>query len=162
MKVDINSFRETSYMNNKKQLFFFSDLNLNGDPIHYDPRFLLKKSLEDLNKINVHPKFQSEINFSLFEGNYKKNENDLNNLTPVTEHSNLLNTLYKNKFEDFFKKIKIAFKTSNIGFEGIKGDEAEGQFRILISASDPVEFCDNIVLMKLVKEYFLSFLYFYF
>ena len=86
----------------------------------------------------------------------------MNNLTPVTEHSNLLNTLYKNKFEDFFKKIKIAFKTSNIGFEGIKGDEAEGQFRILISASDPVEFCDNIVLMKLVKEYFLFFLYFYF
>ena len=152
MKADVDSFRETSYMNNKKQLFFFSDLNMNDNPILHNPRCILKRSIEDLNKMNVHPTFQSEINFTLFEGNYKKNENDLENLIPVTEHSNLLNTLYQNKFEDFFKKIKNAFKVSNIGYEGIKGDEADGQFRIMISASDPVEFCDNIILMKLVSN----------
>jgi glutamine synthetase len=153
MKADINSFRETSYMNNnKKQLLFFSDLNCNGQPILYNPRCLLKKSIEDFNKLNldIFPKIQSEFNFCIFEGNYKNNENNLEKIIPITEHSNSFNTLYKNKFEDFFKKIKNALKTSNIGYEGIKGDEAEGQFRILISASDPVEFCDNIVLMKLV------------
>jgi glutamine synthetase len=153
MMADINSFRETSYMmNNKKQLLFFSDLNFNGKPILYNPRCLLKKSIEDFKKLNIdiNPQFQSEINFCIYEGNYKNNENNLDNLIPITEHSNLFNTLYKNKFEDFFKKVKNALKTSNIGYEGIKGDEAEGQFRILISASDAVEFCDNIVLMKLV------------
>lgn len=146
MKADMNSFRETSYMNSdSRQLFFFSDLNL-----PHNPRCMLKKSLEGFNNSDIQPKFQCEINFSLYEGNYKQNENDLENLTPCTEHSNLFNTLYKNKFEDFFKKIKNAFKVSNIGFEGIKGDEANGQFRVLISATDAVEFCDNIVLMKLV------------
>lgn len=156
MTADVNSFRETSYMNsNKRQLFFFSDLNMNGERLHHNPRCMLKRSLENLKDLNVNAKFQCEMNFSVFEGNFKEIEDNLENLVPVTEHSNTYNTLYKNKFESFFKKIKNAFKVSNIGFEGIKGDETNGQFRILISASNPIEFCDNIVLMKLVILFFL-------
>lgn len=164
MTADIDSFRETSYMNTTtnpdlRQLIFFSDMNMNGKPLDHNPRCILKRSIEEMKKNNpeISVKIQCEINFSIFEGNYKQIENDLDNLQPVTEHSNLFNTLYKNKFENLFKKIKNAFKTSNIGFEGIKGDEADGQFRILISASDPVEFCDNIVLMKLVKIFYYNF-----
>ncbi len=74
-------------------------------------------------------------------------------MKPLTEHANLLNCLYKNNFENFFQKIKNSLKVSGIGFEGIKGDESQGQFRLMISASEPIEFCDNIVLIKLVFIY---------
>ena len=73
----------------------------------------------------------------------------------LTEHANIHNCLYLNNFENFFKKVKNSLKVSGIGYEGIKGDESQGQYRLMISATDPVEFCDNFVLLKLVDKYLI-------
>lgn len=156
MKADIDSFREINYINNSRQLLFFSDLyeNEKDAPILHNPRFLLRNSVGEINGLGIFPKFQCEMNFTVFYENYKKNEKKIENLKPITEHSNLHNCLYKNSFESFFKKIKNSLKASNITYEGIKGDESQGQYRIMISASDPIEFCDNIVLLKLVRNNF--------
>lgn len=152
MRADLDSCREINYINNSKQLLFFSDLfeNEKENPILHNPRYLLKNSVSEINKVGIHPKFQCEINFTVFYENFKKNEKKIDNMKPLTEHANLHNCLYKNNFENFFKKIKNALKLSGIGYEGIKGDESQGQYRLLISATDPIEFCDNVVLLKLV------------
>lgn len=152
MKADLDSCREINYINNSKQLLFFSDLyeNEKENLIMHNPRFLLRNSIHELNKIGLFPKLQCEINFNIFYDKYKKNQKKLDNLKPLTEHANLHNCLYKNNFEDFFKKIKNSLKVSGINYEGIKGDESQGQYRLMISATDPMEFCDNIVLLKLV------------
>lgn len=157
MKADLDSCREINYINNSKQLFLFSDLfeNEKENPILHNPRYLLRNSVNEIKKLGINPKFQCEINFSVFLENYKKNEKKFDHLKPLSEHANLHNCLYKNNFENFFKRIKNSLKVSGIVYEGIKGDESQGQFRLMISASDPIEFCDNIVLLKLVKKIFL-------
>ncbi len=161
MKADIDSYREINYINNNKQLLFFSDLyeNEKDNLILHNPRYILKKNVYSLNQLGLFPKFQCEINFNIFHETYKKNEKNINHLKPITEHSNLYNCLYKNNHESFFKKIKNSLKVSNIEYEGIKGDESQGQYRLMISATDPVKFCDNLVLLKLVinqKFYFIT------
>lgn len=164
MQADLDSFRETSYIGSNKQLFFFADLfeSDKKTPIFHSPRYMLKNSVEELKNLGVRAEFDCEINFSIFQDNYKKNEKHFDKLKPLTEHSNLYNNLYKNINEEFFKQLKSALKSSNIEFLGFKGDEANGQFRAILGASDAVEFCDNLTLFKLVclNDLFTNQIYF--
>jgi glutamine synthetase len=152
MKADIDSMREIDYTTHHRQLLFFADLydtNLTSE-IPYAPRYLLRKAVSDLKEMGYKVKIECDINFYMFFEKYKKiSENFV--FQPSTEHSNLYNTLYKQNFDEFLNTLKNSLRLSGINAKSIAGDSAPGQFKLTLSLTDPMEFCDNITLLKLVN-----------
>ena len=155
MKADIDSVREINYIGDSKQLLFFADLfdQQSDKHITHAPRYLLRKSIENLKTLGLSVQIQCDLNFTVFQDRYRKLAENFNNAQAITEHSNLYNTLYKQNLDDFFQKIKSSLKISNIEVDKISGDKAPGQFKISLSPVDVLQFCDNITLLKLVKYY---------
>jgi glutamine synthetase len=153
MKADMDSMREINYIGDHRQLIVFADLfETDSDtPITHAPRYLLRKVLEDFQMMGYTIQAQCDIDFTVLSDKYKKISSEyFSHITPVTEHSNLYNSLYKQNFDDFLNKLKNSLKFSNINVERIAGDKSPGQFRLSLSLTDPMKFCDNIVLLKLV------------
>jgi len=156
MKADLDSMREINYINELKQLLIFADLfDQKDQSITHAPRYLLRKVVEDLKILGLSIKVQCDINFTIFHDKYRKLSENFGHAQTVTEHSNHYNTFYNQSLDDFFIKIKNSLKLSGVNVEKIIGDKAPGQFRLSLAAADPLEFCDNIVLLKLVKYFFI-------
>jgi glutamine synthetase len=151
MKADIDSFREINYINDNRQILLFSDLYMGEEPVTHAPRYMLRKITNELKEMGINVKAQCDINFLLFSEKYKKIEEHVWNATPMTEHSNLYNTLSKQNKEGFLNKLKNSLKLSNVLVEHIEGGQTRGQFTFSLTSVDPMEFCDNITLLKLVK-----------
>lgn len=153
MKADIDSMREVNYISDNKQLFFFADLYDQDlrNPVTHAPRYLLRKAIEDLKQLGIKAHFQCDINFYVFFDKYKKICENFHT-QPSTEHHNLYNTLYKQNLDEFLNKLKSSLKVSGIHVDSISGDEAPGQFKLSLTHTDPIEFCDNITLLKLIVK----------
>jgi glutamine synthetase len=151
MMPDIDSYREINYINDNRQLLLFSDLFIGKDPVAHAPRYMLRKAVEELTKLGVEVKVQCDINFMAFKENYKKIEDNVSHATPMSEHTNHYNTLIALNKEQFINKIKSSLKLSNVIVEHVEGSQAKGQFSLSLSSVEPMEFCDNITLLKLVK-----------
>lgn len=154
MKADMESMKEINYVGENRQLLFFADLydQQTDKHITHAPRYLLRKSIQNLEDLGLSVLIQCDLNFTVFQDKYRKLAENFNNAQAITEHSNLYNTLYKQNLDDFFNKIKTSLKLSNIEIEKITGDKAPGQFRISLSEVNALQFCDNITLLKLVKK----------
>lgn len=152
MKCDMDSLREINYINDHKNLFLFCDLEENSKAVKHAPRYLLKESVDKLKEIGFNVQVDCELNFSVFNEKYRKLQENISHAVPITEHANIYNSIYQQSLDDFFNKIKSSLKVSNINTEYITGDEAPGQFKIKLSTVDPMEFCDNVTLLKLVRK----------
>jgi glutamine synthetase len=150
-KADLDSIREINYINDNRQLLLFSDLLVGKEPVTHAPRYMLRKVFNELKALGIVVKVQSDINFMVFRDKYKKIEDNVHHATPITEHSNLYSTLSKIYKEGFIGKLKSSLKLSNVNVEHLEGCTSRGQFSFSLSLKDPVEFCDNITLLKLVS-----------
>ena len=153
MKADMDSLREINYIGDSRQLLLFADLfdQQSGSHITHAPRYLLRKATQDLKTLGYSVQIQCDINFTIFFEKYRKLSENFGHAQPVTEHSNLYNTVYKQNMDEFLTKLKASLKISGISVEKMTGDKAPGQFRLSSGSSDCLEFCDNITLLKLVK-----------
>lgn len=154
MKADLQSTRDINYVNGQNQLLLFSDLyyiEKDSKPVEYAPRYLLKKALKGLDDLEVKLKVECEINFTAFHEKYRKAMNDIRNMNPITEHNNFANVFYSQSNEKLLSSLSSSMLYSGIPVSSIFGDSGKGQFKVVLDASDPVEFSDNITLMKLVS-----------
>jgi glutamine synthetase len=152
MKADIDSFREINYINENRQLLVFSDLYNENDPVAHAPRHMLRTIVNQLKEqYSINVKVQCDIHFSLFYDRYKKFEEHVSHAVPITEHTNQYSALNKPRRVESFTKIKNSLKCSNVIVEHIEGGPTRGQFSMSISSTEPIEFCDNITLIKLVS-----------
>jgi glutamine synthetase len=153
MKADLNSMREINYVGDHRQLVLFSDLyeQDSDNLITHAPRYLLRKSVEDLKNLGYTIQFECDVNFTVLYENYKKLSESFNKIQPITEHNNQYHALYKQNFEDFFTKLRNSLKLSGIRVDKITGDKAPGQYRCSLSLNDAVEFCDELSIFKLVR-----------
>lgn len=159
MKPDFNAVKEIDYISKNKQLLLFSDLYYIEDDkemVKYAPRYLLKNSVENLQKHGISVKVEYEINFTAFLEKFRKNMKDLSLIQPITEHNNLANVFYSASHENMLNSIKNSSKTSKIPLIGIYGDSGEGQFKLSVDKQNCVETSDSIVLLKLVSKYFIN------
>jgi glutamine synthetase len=152
MKADLSSMKEINYVNNQRQIIFFSDLYEQDSDIQvtHAPRYLLKKAVEELKALGYTVQFQCDVNFTVLNEKYKKLSETFADMTPITEHNNQYHALYKQNFEEFFTKLKSSLRFSGIKVERISGDKAPGQYYVSLSLSDAVEFCDELSVFKLV------------
>jgi len=142
MNPDINSFREINYINDNRQLILFSDLTQNKEKLEHAPRTLLRDSAKSLSDQGLEVEAQCSINFMLFNDKFKKNQ-----------HPNNMNFLNLQVHDELINKFRKSLKFSGINVESICGEDAPGQFRVNLDVTkDLVEFCDNIVLLKLVRK----------
>ena len=89
----------------------------------------------------------------LFNDKFKKNQENLHNAEPITQHPNNMNFLNLQVHDELINKFRKSLKFSGINVESICGEDAPGQFRVNLDVTkDLVEFCDNIVLLKLVRK----------
>jgi glutamine synthetase len=153
MKPDLNSFREINYINDHKQILVFADLFDEETNVPHAPRYLLRKAVGELSQLGINVQIQSDINFMIFQEKFKKIEDDLSSALPVTEHHNLYHTLYKQNKDNFINKIKKSLKLSGINCEHISGAGSPGQYGISLPLTEPIQFCDNVTLFKLVLKY---------
>lgn len=160
MNPDINSFREINYITDSRQILLFSDLTQNKKELIHPPRSLLKNSLRKLSEADIEIEAQCSINFMIFNDKFKKNQENLHDVEPITQHSNNFNFLNQQVHDELLNKFKKSLKFSGINVESIIGEDSPGQFRLNLSLTkDLVEFCDNVVLLKLVSNtYVLHFL----
>ena len=155
MRTDLESMREINYINGETQLLFFSDLYDIEDPnktIDYAPRWLLQRAVSELEKKGIKLNVECDINFTAYLEKYRKNMNDLEHLTPITEHNNLANVFYSNAYEKLLSKISSSLKFSKVPVSAIYGDSGRGQFKICLDESSALTFSDNILLTKLTTK----------
>jgi glutamine synthetase len=160
MKADLNSLKEINYINDHRQVILFSDLyESNSDElVTHAPRYLLRKAVEDLKALGYTAQFQCDINFNVLNDKYKKLSENFSLIQPITEHSNQYHALYKQNFEEFLSKLKSTLKFSGIIVDKIAGDIAPGQYKVSLSLSNPLEFCDELTIFKLVNNIIIEFL----
>ena len=160
MKTDFDSMREVNYVNGNTQLLFFSDLydaEVDTRKIDYAPRWLLKNQIQQLEENGIKVNIDCEINFTAFHGGFRKNMDNIPGFKKITDHNNLANTFYASNYEKMINDLTKACRFSKIPVDRIYGDSGEGQFKICLNSSSPVDFSDNIVLLKLVS--FILFLF---
>lgn len=151
MNADINSFREIDYINNNRQIILFSDLTQNGKTLDHAPRTLLKTAVSNLSKLGYNIEVECGINFTVFNEKFRKNQDNLEEAVAITEHSNRFNFLNQQVHDELLNGFKKSLKLSGINVESISGDVAPGQFRLNLGLTqDLIEFCDSIVITKLV------------
>ncbi len=151
MNPDIDSFKEINYINDTRQILLFSDLTQGKKVCHHSPRALLKNSLNDLAKAGLKVESQCSINFMIFNEKYKKNQDSLNEVDPITPHANNMNFLHQQVHDELLNKFQKALRFCGIKVESVVGEDAPGQFRLNLALSDDiVEFCDNLLVLKLV------------
>lgn len=153
MKPDHFSVRKINYINGHPQFLFFSDLfNIEtNEVVGYAPRQLLRQAEEKLYKLGYKIQVDCEINFTAFSDRYRRNVHSIDKMNPLTEHSNLANVFYSQSNEKMISSLREALKFSSIPVSGIYGDSGLGQFKICLGGTDPIEFSDNITLLKLVR-----------
>lgn len=156
MKPDHNSVRKINYINGNPQFLFFSDLfNIETNQVvGYAPRQLLRQAEESLYNLGYKLKVDCEINFTAFNEKFRKNVGSIDKMQPLTEHSNLANVFYSQSYEKMISLLRESLLYSSIPVSGIYGDSGLGQFKICLSERDPIEFSDNITLLKLVSAPF--------
>jgi glutamine synthetase len=150
MKADLNSFREINYINDHRQILVFADLYDEETNVPHAPRHLLRKAVNDLSQLGINVQVESDINFMIFQEKFKKIEDDIGSALPITEHHNLYHTLYKQNKDSFINKIKKSLKLSGINCNHISGAGSPGQYSLSLPLTDPLEFSDNVTLLKLV------------
>jgi len=152
MKADLNSMKEINYINDHRQVILFSDLyeTNSNELVAHAPRYLLRKAVEDLKALGYTAQFQCDINFTVLNDKYKKLAENFSVIQPITEHSNQYHALYKQNFEEFLSKLKSSLKFSGIIVDKIAGDKAPGQYKVSLGLSNPLEFCDELTIFKLV------------
>lgn len=153
-KPDLLSMRKINYINNDTQYLFFSDLITVDSkiPIEYCPRQMLRRSELKLEEMGIKVNAECDINFNGFYDKYKKNMSSLSSAVPLTDHSNLSNVFYSQSNEDLLSELMEKLRYSNIPVVGIHGDSGKGQFKIVLESRSPIEFSDNITLLKLISK----------
>jgi glutamine synthetase len=153
LNPDINSYREIDYVNGEKQILLFSDLTQHGSPLEHAPRTLLKNAVTALEGLGLSLEIECGINYTIFEEKFKKNQENLSIIKSITEHCNEYNFLNTQVHDELINKFNKSLKLSGIHVESIYGEKTPGQFRVNLSKkTDLVEFCDNILLLKLVHH----------
>jgi len=152
MKPDYTSMRDTDYINQKKEILFVADLvENNNTTVEHAPRYLLRKSLSNLENLGYKLVIEGDISTTFFKNKYKKISKDFPKLTPITDHNNAFNSLYTQINDEFLNKIKNSSRVSQIKISSIIANETPGQFSFNFEEADPIRYADNITIFKLVK-----------
>lgn len=153
-KPDLNSLRKINYINGETQFFFFSDLITveTNDVVEYAPRQMLRRAEEKLEKLGYKIRAECEINFTAFHEKYRKQQHNIKEMIPLTDHSNLANVFYSQANEKLISDLMDKLSYSGIPVNSIYGDSGVGQFKVVLDITDPIEFSDNITLLKLISK----------
>ncbi len=144
--------RDTDYINQKKEILFVADLVENSNTnIEHAPRYLLRKSLSNLESLGYKLIIEGDISTTFFKNKYKKISKDFSKLTPITDHNNAFNSLYTQINDEFLNKIKNSSRVSQIKISSIIANDTPGQFSFNFGDADPIRYADNITIFKLVK-----------
>ena len=151
MKPDFTSMRDTDYVNQKKEILFVADLVENIETtVQHAPRYLLKKSLSNLESLGYKLIIEGDINTTFFKNKYKKISKDFSKLSALTDHNNSFNSLYTQINDEFLNKIKNSSRVSQVKISSVLANDTPGQFSFNFSEADPVRYADNITIFKLV------------
>lgn len=159
MLPDLNSMREINYIKGDSELLFIADLYEPdmSSKIKYAPRTLLQQAQQELQSLDISVEAECEINFLAFHEKYRKVKNNLHGLAPLTHNTNLNNLFNASSNESFIAKLRESLELSNVDIRSISGDSAPGQFRVNLAKAGLEEYCDNIMLLKLVILIYLDF-----
>jgi glutamine synthetase len=151
--IDINTFRKIPWENDLP--FFLAELtDQKGKPSYVCPRQLVKKVLEDANKMQYHPIFSQEFEwFNFLETPHSANEKKFKDLTPLTPgmfgYSILRSTLQNPFLTDLFELLN----KFNIPLEGLHTETGPGVLEAAIHYAPLLESADRAILFKSsVKE----------
>ena len=126
---------------------------LNGEPLSWDPRVVLRNALEPLTKMGFHVVIATELEFYLLEDTDGPRPEPKLGRIPGTNLKQR-GTQYSNpedmvEFDDFFEAVRLACKVQDLPATTAHLEYAPGQFEInLHHVDDVVLACDHAVLLK--------------
>ena len=151
--LDINTFRKIPWENDVP--FFLADLtNEDGDPSPVCPRQLLKKTMQEANKLGYSPIFSQEFEWYNFaETPQTANDKQFKNLTPLTPGMFGYSILRSSSENPYFTDLFDWLRKFGVPLEGIHTETGPGTYEAAITYSDILEAADRAVLFKTaVKE----------
>ena len=151
--LDINTFRKIPWENDVP--FFLGELtDDNGNSSHVCPRQLLKKIIQQANKLGYSPFFSQEFEWYNFaETPQTANDKQFKNLTPLTPGMFGYSILRSSSENPYFTNLFDWLRDFNVPLEGIHTETGPGTYEAAIMYANILEAADRAVLFKTgVKE----------
>ncbi len=125
-----------------------------GEEIPVSPRTLLKRQIERCHALGFQPKMASELEFYLFDENYRDiKTKDYRNFVLGGDFNEDYQLLQGTKYEPFYRQIRNQLTEAGVPIEFSKGEAAVAQHEVNIRYAEALEAADRAVLLKhAIKE----------
>ncbi len=147
LNIDLSSSRILPL--EKNTMLFLCDFEKNKNCEELCPRSVLKKTIQEANKLNIHFNSSLSFDFTIFNETIqsiknKKFENIKYFMSDTLGHSILQNSINN----EFYHELINFYELMNIPIDSLSNNIESGSFKASLSNSDILESADNAVLFK--------------
>lgn len=149
LRPNINTFAVLPWrpQQGKVARFICDVLNLDGTPFELDPRYILKKTLEQAKSMGFDILIKSECQFFLF----KLDENGSPSLKP-SDKAEYLDVAPLDEGENARRDISFSLDEMGFEVEGSHHEKASGQHEVEFKQAEALTAADNISTLRLVVK----------
>lgn len=146
---DLNTLRIADWLDKTALILCDVENEKTHQPITIAPRAILRKQLEILKTLNFSCFAASELEYYIFENNYKEAfEQQYHNLKPVGWYLEDYHILQGTRTEPFNAAARRHLKKSGVPVENSKGEWGLGQHELNVQYAEILEMADRHVVFK--------------